>query len=130
MKFTLVIQSAPVSGASSQSALRFAQAALKAGHDIYRLFFYADGVHNATRLNVPPQDEQDLPGDWQALITHHKLDAVVCIAAGLKRGIIDAGEAARYEKPGHNLHPDFEFSGLGQLLDAAVNSDRVITFGG
>lgn len=129
MKFTLVVHSAPTA-AGSISALRFAEAALQAGHEIYRLFFYGDAVHNATTLNVSPQDELDIPAGWRALVTQHKLDAVACIAAALKRGLIDAGEAARYEKPAHNLHSAFELAGLGQLLDASVKSDRVITFGG
>ena len=130
MKFTLVIHSAPASQQSSQSALLFAKAALQAGHVIYRLFFYGDGVHNATSLNVTPQDEFDIPVAWQTLIEQHTLDAVACIAAGLKRGLIDESEARRHERPAYNLNPVFELSGLGQLLDAAVKSDRVVTFGG
>ena len=129
MKFTIAIHTAPTSQQGSYSALRFAQAALAAGHEIYRLFFYADGVHNATALTVAPQDEFDIPDAWQQLIQENQLDAVVCIAAALKRGVVDGTEAARYTKPAHNLHPSFELSGLGQLLDAAVHSDRVITFG-
>ncbi len=127
--FSLVIQSAPDSQ-QSQSALLFARAVLKAGHAIYRLFFYGDGVHNATRLNVTPQDELDIPAAWQALIEEHELDAIVCIAAGLKRGLINESEAQRHDKPAYNLNPTFELSGLGQLLDAAVKSDRIVTFGG
>jgi tRNA 2-thiouridine synthesizing protein D len=127
--FTIVIHSAPVSQ-QSLSALLFARAALEAGHGIYRLFFYGDGVHNASRLNVTPQDELDIPAAWRDLIEEHKLDAVVCIAAGLKRGLINESEAQRHEKLAYNLDPAFELSGLGQLLDAAVKSDRLVTFGG
>ena len=55
---------------------------------------------------------------------------VVCIAAALKRGILNQEEAERYEKPAHNLRDGFAISGLGQLVDAALMSDRLITFGG
>ncbi len=129
MKFTIAIYGAPGSNQSAQSALNFATAVLAQGHEIYRLFFYADGVHNGSQLACPPQDEVNLPEQWQQLIQQNSLDAVVCIAAGLRRGIIDNTEAERYDKDSHNLRTDFELSGLGQLVDAAAQSDRLITFG-
>ncbi|WP_041523166.1 sulfurtransferase complex subunit TusD [Gilvimarinus agarilyticus] len=129
MKFTLVILGAPYSDSASQTALAFAHAALANGHTIYRLFFYADGVHNATRLAAPPQDEHDLPASWQQFITEHQLDAVVCIAAALRRGLLDTTEAERYQKSGDNIAQGFELSGLGQLIEASAASDRVLTFG-
>ena len=129
MLFSLAIYGAPYSTQSSSSAYRFALAALQQGHQIYRLFFYSDGVHNATGLSAPPQDEPNLPERWRALATEHKIDCVVCIAAALRRGLINEEEASRYGKPANNLMPEFELSGLGQLVDAAVRSDRLITFG-
>jgi len=128
MKFTLVINGAPWSSQSALSALKFAEAVLASGHDIYRLFFYQDGACNASLYCVPPQDEEDIPERWQSLITKHNLDAVVCAASALKRGILDESEANRYEKPGHNLRPGFTVSGLGQFIDASQQSDRVISF--
>jgi tRNA 2-thiouridine synthesizing protein D len=47
----------------------------------------------------------------------------------LRRGIINATEAERYEKQGHNLTDEFVLSGLGQLVEAGLESDRLITFG-
>ena len=128
MKFSLVIHGAPWSSPSALSALQFAETALAAGHDIYRLFFYQDGVCNGSAFAVPPQDETDIPARWQALIEDHGIDAVVCAASALKRGILDAAEAERYEKVGHNLRPGFTVSGLGQLVDAVQQSDRVVNF--
>ena len=130
MKFPLVIHSAPYQSASADTALRFARALLSAGHEIYRVFFYREGVHNASSLAAPPRDEQSLPGAWQQLAQEHRLDMVVCIAAAVRRGVLDANEARRYEKPAANLAPGFELSGLGQLSEALILSDRVITFGG
>ncbi|WP_049721601.1 sulfurtransferase complex subunit TusD [Gilvimarinus polysaccharolyticus] len=129
MKFTLVILGAPYSDSASQSALAFAQAALDDGHSIHRLFFYANGVYNASRLAAPPQDEHDLPASWTQLIKQHQLDAVVCIAAALRRGVIDATEAKRYQKDSNNIAEGFELSGLGQLIEASAASDRLLTFG-
>jgi len=67
---------------------------------------------------------------WQALARDHDIDLVVCIAAALRRGVLDESEQSRYEKPANNLAAGFVLGGLGQLLDAAVSSDRLITFGG
>ena len=129
MKLSLLILAAPYHAAGSLTALRYCETALDSGHQIHRLFFYGEGVHNATLLAAPPQDELDIPAAWRALIQTHQLDAIVCIAAALRRGIINPGESRRYEKPASNLDPEFQLGGLGLLAEAANDSDRVISFG-
>lgn len=127
--FSIAIYSGPYSSQASYTALQFAQALIAQGHQLLRVFFYQDGVHNANALGCPPQDEFNVANAWQQLAQDHQVDLVVCIAAALRRGILNEEEANRYAKPAYNLHTGFEISGLGQLLDAAVNSDRLITFG-
>ena len=129
MNFALLILGPPYSTQASASALRFARAALNGGHSIYRLFFYHDGVHNASALVTTPQDENSLPQQWSELIEQHQLDSVVCIAAATRRGVLNEQEAKRFGKTGGNLSPGHEVSGLGQLVDASLNADRVMTFG-
>lgn len=129
MIFSLAVYSAPYSSQASYSAYQFAVATLSQGHNLYRVFFYQDGVHNATSLAAPPQDEFNLQQAWQRLAKDHNLDLVVCIAAALRRGLLDEGEAKRYAKPSHNIADEFTISGLGQLVEAAVISDRLISFG-
>lgn len=129
MIYSLLILGAPPSSESANTALRFASAALQAGHSIYRVFFLDNGVGVANQLSVIPQDETDWRHNWQKLAQAHQLDMVVCISSALKRGVIDPTEASRYEKPASNLAEGFEISGLGQLVDATLHSDRVITFG-
>ena len=129
MIFSLVVLSAPYSQESSYSALNFAKTLLAEGHKIHRVFFYGDGVHNATHLAAPPQDEINLPEEWKHLAQKANTELVVCIAAALRRGILDEQEASRYQKNSSYLLTPFEISGLGQLLEAAVVSDRLITFG-
>lgn len=128
MIFSLAIYSS-VSAQSQDSAYQFANALLSQGHQLYRVFFYHDGAYQGSNLPCPPQDEMDYTARWQALAEAHNLDLVVCIAAGLRRGILDKKEAQRYEKAYGNLADGFTLSGLGQLVDAAVHSDRLITFG-
>ena len=63
-------------------------------------------------------------------MTEHNLDAVVCIAAALRRGVLNGEEAQRYARASHNLEAPWELSGLGQLHEAAQDADRLICFGG
>jgi len=129
MIFSLAVYSAPYSSQASYSAYQFAQALLQAGHKLHRIFFYQDGVHNASSLCSPPQDEQNLAANWQALAQRHQVDMVVCVAAALRRGVLNKEEAERYKKNTHNLAEPFTIGGLGQLVEAAVVSDRLVTFG-
>ncbi|USW93203.1 sulfurtransferase complex subunit TusD [Pseudomonas proteolytica] len=129
MKFAIALFSA-AHAPSSRRALLFAQAALAGGHEIVRLFFYQDGVYSAANSVVTPQDEQDIAQQWRALVSEHQLDGVVCIAAALRRGVLNAQEAARYQRTAVNLDAPWALSGLGQLHDAIQDADRLICFGG
>lgn len=129
LRFAVVVYSAPWSHQAAQTAYRFCRAVLAQGHCVHRLFFYYDGVHNTSTLAVPAQDEFDIPAQWQALIENNNIDTVSCVSSALKRGILNADEAARYEKSGSNLSPVADMSGLGQLIEAAVQVDRVVSFG-
>ncbi|MGB0205916.1 MAG: sulfurtransferase complex subunit TusD [Neptuniibacter sp.] len=130
MKFSIVVQSSPFSGQSPATALRFAKSLLEQGHELFRVFFYSEATLTASELISPPQDEVNLNKEWADLAKQHKLDVVVCIAAAVKRGVLDVNEAKRYEKSAANIDPAYELSGLGQLAEAIAVSDRVITFGG
>jgi tRNA 2-thiouridine synthesizing protein D len=128
MIFSLVIQASAQKSETALTALKFAQALVRNQHQIYRIFFYGDGVSLANECAIFPQDETDVHAAWRSFIATHKIDAVICIAAGLRRGIINAGESARYQKNATTMAPEYELSGLGQLIDAAVHSDKLITF--
>jgi tRNA 2-thiouridine synthesizing protein D len=129
MIFSIAIYSSHYSTQASYSAYKFACALLSNGHTLHRVFFYQDGVYNSSALIAPPQDELDLAKAWQDMAQNHQIDMVVCIAAALRRGIIDTEEAERYRKSAANLAPGFTLGGLGQLVEAASMSDRLITFG-
>ncbi len=129
MKFSIQINEGPYQHQSSDSAYQFTKAALAAGHEIFRIFFYHDGVNNATRLAVPPQDDRNVVAQWSALSKEHDLDMVVCIAAAQRRGVMDAAEAKRQGLDADNLAEGFRISGLGQLIEAGIQSDRLVVFG-
>ena len=129
MKLAIVVNEGPYTHQASDTALHFTRAALEAGHEIERVFFYHDGVNNATRLTVPPQDDRNLQKEWTELGTTHGLDMVVCIAAAQRRGILDANEAKRQGKDADNIAEGFRISGLGQLIEMGIQTDRLVTFG-
>lgn len=129
MKFAIAIHGGPYSHQAPLSAYHFAKAIVEQGHDIYRVFFYHDGVYTANSAMAPPQDEPDIRELWVAFAKHHQVDLVVCVAAALRRGMLDETEANRYEKTSSSLDETFSISGLGQLIDAGLNADRLVTFG-
>ncbi|MCC5885996.1 MAG: sulfurtransferase complex subunit TusD [Gammaproteobacteria bacterium] len=130
MKFAIVVRAGPLASEGSRSALRFARAVLASGHSLERVFFHGEGTYNASSLTVAPQDEDDLTEAWAELGRQQQLDLVICVASALKRGVLDEREAERYDKAGANMRPEFVISGLGQLADAALSVDRLVTFGG
>ncbi len=129
MKFSVMINEGPYTHQASDSAYHFTRAALEDGHECFRIFFYHDGVNNGTRLASPPQDDRNIVNRWSELAREYKLDLVLCVAAAQRRGIADADEAKRNGKNADNIAPGFRISGLGQLIEAGIQSDRLITFG-
>ena len=129
MKLSILVNEGPYQHQSADSAIQFTKAAVAKGHEIFRVFFYHDGVNNGTRFAVPPQDDRNITAQWTALAEEHNLDLVVCIAAAQRRGILDENEAKRQGKDGNNSAPGFRISGLGQLIEAGIQSDRLVIFG-
>lgn len=129
MKISILVNEGPYQHQAADSALQFTRAALEKGHEIFRIFFYHDGVNNGTRYTVPPQDDRNIQQSWSKLAEEHAIDLVVCIAAAQRRGILDEKEAERQGKDGDNIAPGFRISGLGQLIEAGIQADRLVTFG-
>lgn len=129
MKYTILVNEGPYQHQAADSALQFVRAALEKGHEVFRVFFYHDGVNNGTRLTVPPADDRQIQKAWTELAEKHGLDLVICIAAAQRRGIMDADEAKRQGLDANNIAPGFRISGLGQLVEGGIQSDRLIVFG-
>lgn len=129
MKYAILVNEGPYTHQAADTAYQFIKAAIEKGHEIYRVFFYHDGVHNGTRLAVPPSDDRNITELWSQLAKEHGVDLVICIAAAQRRGVLDATEAERQGKDAHNIAPGFRISGLGQLVEAGIQADRLLTFG-
>lgn len=118
MKFAIMVNEGVYQHQSTDSAYQFAKAAIEKGHEVPRVFFYHDGVYNASSLTEPPQDDRNIVNRWAKLAKEHNIDLVVCIAAALRRGIKE-----------NNLAESFRISGLGQLVEAGIQADRLVVFG-
>ncbi len=129
MKFAILVNEGPYTHQASDSAYHFTEALLRAGHEIVRVFFYHDGVNNGTRLSVPPQDDRNISDRWSALAQQHEVELILCVAAAQRRGLLDDDEAKRAGKDSNNIAEGFQISGLGQLIDAGIQADRLIAFG-
>ena len=129
MKFSVMVNEGPYTHQAADTAYHFTRAVLGAGHEIFRVFFYHDGVHNGTRMTTPPQDDRHIVDRWSELAHDYDIDLVVCVAAAQRRGILDKDEAKRNGKDGDNIAPGFRISGLGQLIEAGIEADRLLVFG-
>ena len=118
MKFAILVNEGPYNHQASDTAFQFAKAAIEKGHEVFRVFFYYDGVHNANANTDPPSDDRNVVRNWSKLATEHGVDLVVCVAAGMRRGIRE-----------NNVAEGFRISGLGQLIEAGIQADRLVTFG-
>ncbi len=114
MRFALVVSAAPDVRAQP---LHFAAALLGAGHALPRVFFLRDGVRHG------------LPGSavaesWLQLQARHPaVELALCIGAAERRAIpTAAGDASA--STGHG----FVHVGLGQLVAALAEADRVVDF--
>ena len=128
MRFNILISGGLYNAQAGYSALNFAKAAVKSGHQISQVFFYQDGVSIGTHLSIPLSDEFDAPTAWVDFAEAHALELVVCVSAAERRGVINADQAAEFSKSVANLHSKFSVAGLGVLHAASLESDRTVSF--
>ena len=129
MKFAIQVNASPFDSNSAYSAYQFIQAALQMEHEIFRVFFYQDGIYHAFKYSTPPDDELQMTRKWTELAKNQGIDLVVCISAAQRRGLLSDDEAKRQGKQDKDLAEGFRISGLGQLLEATLVADRFIEFG-
>ncbi len=117
MKIAVVIFEGPYNHQASDSAYNFIQAALEKAHEIRQVFLYHDGVYNINKLMQAPSDDRQISKRWSEL-GKKGIEIIACVTAAKRRGVdsefIVAGT---------------QVAGLGQLVEAAADCDRLIVFG-
>jgi tRNA 2-thiouridine synthesizing protein D len=129
MRFAIMVNGSPYQNEACDTAYQFARACLDSGHEIMRVFFYHDGVYAGNALRVAPQDDRDVVDRWQSLAREAGVELVLCVAAAERRGMVDEAEQTRHRLPAANLAGGFVISGLGQLIEMAIEADRFVQFG-
>ena len=118
-KLAVVVTTPPYSNLTI-TAIDYVETALSLGVDVIGVFFYQDGVLNASKHISLPSDEFDVTQCWQQLSEDKNIPLHLCISAAEKRGLSDETEH------GSNIAPFFTVSGLGELVELTTMADRVV----
>ena len=108
LTYTVVVQSGPDAGLGHERALRFIDSLLNIGHQLNRVFFYGEGVRVALHW------DDDSLSTWQH-VAQGGCELVLCSASAERYGV---------EEP----PAGFVIAGLGTLMEAGLDSDRVLSF--
>ena len=106
MNISLIIRTHPEDEERLSLALRFINAAIAEGHSVRQCFFQDKGVRCA--LETHRQDT------WQQIADRTGAELLLCSQA--------------VEELGVDARAPFKIAGLGALVEAAVRSDRVVSF--
>lgn len=128
MKLNILVSGGLYDSQAGYAAWQFCRAAVAGGHTITQVFFYQQGVSQATSLAVPLADEFDTTQAWVELSQQAEIPLVVCVSAAERRGILNEAQRLEANRSVSNLHDRFEIAGLGSLHEASLASDRTVSF--
>ena len=106
MELSLIILTCPEDEHRLSLAQSFIETAVHQGHTIRQCFFQSKGVISATQFKGL--------SDWQRIANDTGAELLLCSQAVEEHDVKPAGP--------------FRIGGLGALIEAAVRSDRVISF--
>ncbi|QQN34336.1 sulfurtransferase complex subunit TusD [Rahnella aceris] len=128
LRYCLLVTGPAYGTQQASAAYQFALALIASGHHLDSVFFYREGVLNGNLLSAPASDEFDLVRSWQRMAADYQVALNVCVAAALRRGVIDETEAHNQGHGQTNLQPGFTLTGLGSLAEASLICDRLVQF--
>ena len=108
----------------------FADALLTQEHSIHTIFFYGEGagIGLSTRDLNSTLDRTNL--NWCSISEKGKTKLILCVSSALTQGVLDKTTSLQSKEFQENIAAGFETGGLGSLVDAVSNSDRLMSFGG
>ena len=128
MNYCFTVTAPPYLSENHETAFYVCEAVLSAGHSVSQIFFYADAVTIANTLTVPHQNETNWQQGWLELAAKYEFELIVCVAAALRRGVVNDQEAANNGLSAANCHPGFIISGLGEWVTATALAERHLVF--
>jgi len=122
MQTLAVIVTTPPHSNLTTTAIDYIECALKKGVEVLGVFFYQDGVLNASTHLSLANDEYQSTRQWQRLHKDYALPLYLCITAAEKRGLSDdLGDNKQ-----SNINNEFILSGLGELVELSSKAERVV----
>lgn len=121
MKFGLLVLGSPFGSYACHTAYETAVEIVNQGHDLHRVFFYQDAALIGNNQIEPVNSSDRCQANWIALAETNDLDLTICVSAAQRRGIAESRSES-------NLVKGFSISGLGQLIEAMLVCDRIVTF--
>lgn len=120
LKKLAVMVTTPPSSNNTATAISYVESALNNKNiDVIGVFFYQEGVLNASQLLAMPNDELQAIKQWQNLHNNYQVPLHICISAAEKRGLTDSDEQI-------NILSEFTISGLGELVELTARADRMV----
>ncbi len=121
--FCLLVSASPLKTQAHLTAIRFVETLNTLKIRVRSIFFYQDAVLVANIHSIPPSDEPQIRDRWIKLAEEGAFELQTCVAASLRRGILDQRLAEEYEQAA-SANGQFVMTGLGQL--AAAMSDKQV----
>ena len=106
MQISLIIRTAPEDAHRLATVRRFVRTAIEQGHTIRQCFFQSEGVVAATQSGEI--------AEWQQIASNTQAELLLCSQAVEEHAVAPEGP--------------FQIGGLGALVEAAVRSDRLVSF--
>ena len=133
LKTLSVVVTTPPQSPLTYTAIDYINKAIAANVKLTGIFFYQDGVLNAAKNLVIPNDEYQINKAWQQLNQQHNIELHVCISACEKRGLSDeilnnTENNNTNQLSTSNISEFFTVSGLGELVELTVKSERLVQF--
>lgn len=119
IKLAIIVTTPPHHNNTATAIAYTKQALLNSDVEVLGVFFYQNGVLNASQHLSMPSDELQAIDAWKELNNKYQLPIHLCITAGEKRGLTDLEESAL-------ISSNFTISGLGELVSLTSQADRVI----
>jgi len=121
-EFVLLITASPVKTQIHMTAIRFTETLCAQNIPLKSVFLYQDAILVANSHSTPPSDEPQIRDEWIKLAKKNNFELQTCVAASLRRGILDKQLAEEYQHVLPSANENFVMAGLGQL--AAAMSDK------
>ena len=115
MKFLVIVNESPWASGLALCASRFVRAANASGHGITAIFFREDGVYNALQGEQSDAGTPDLFNTWLELASTAGTRLLLCSSSRLRRMESNPSNA-------------FAESGLAEMFELMLQSDRVVSF--